>query len=168
MQVIGIDPGLNYTGWGVISSAGPNMSYLGSGVCKTNSKDELAVRLVSILEQLREVLSSFDIQSAAIEKTFVKSDPAAALKLGQARAAAIISLGERNLRVAEYAPNYIKKVVVGRGHATKEDVKRMISIQFPRIKLDRSDESDAIAIALCHLHSSRMEESLTRAIERAI
>jgi len=168
MQVIGIDPGLNYTGWGVISSAGPNMSYLGSGVCKTNSKDELSVRLVSILEQLREVLSSFDLQSAAIEKTFVKSDPAAALKLGQARAAAIISLGERNLRVAEYSPNYIKKVVVGRGHATKEDIKRMISIQFPRIKLESSDESDAIAIALCHLHSSKMEDSLSRAIERSV
>ncbi|OUX43505.1 crossover junction endodeoxyribonuclease RuvC [bacterium TMED277] len=168
MQVIGIDPGLNYTGWGVVSSDGPNISYLGSGVCKTNSKDELSVRLVSILEQLREVLSSFDLQSAAIEKTFVKSDPVAALKLGQARAAAIISVGERNLRVGEYSPNYIKKVVAGRGHATKEDIKRMISIQFPRIKLDRSDESDAIAIALCHLHSSKMEDTLSRAIERTI
>ena len=168
MQVIGIDPGLNYTGWGVISSVGPNISYLGSGVCKTNSRDELSVRLVSILEQLREAISSFDLQSAAIEKTFVKSDPAAALKLGQARAAAIISLGERNLKVSEYSPNYIKKVVVGRGHATKEDIKRMISIQFPRINLDRSDEADAIAIALCHLHSSKMQDSLSRAIERAI
>ena len=168
MQVIGIDPGLNYTGWGVVSSDGPNISYLGSGVCKTNSKDELSVRLVSILEQLREVLSSFDLQSAAIEKTFVKSDPVAALKLRQARAAAIISVGERNLRVGEYSPNYIKKVVAGRGHATKEDIKRMISIQFPRIKLDRSDESDAIAIALCHLHSSKMEDTLSRAIERTI
>ena len=168
MQVIGIDPGLNYTGWGVISSVGPNISYLGSGVCKTNSKDELSVRLVSILEQLREVLSAFELQSAAIEKTFVKTDPSAALKLGQARAAAIISLGEKNLRVAEYAPNYIKKVVVGKGHATKEDVQRMISIQFPSLKVDRSDESDAIAIALCHLHSSKMEDTITKAIEKAI
>ena len=168
MQVIGIDPGLNYTGWGVISSAGPNISYLGSGVCKTNSKDELSVRLVSILEQLREVLSYFELQSAAIEKTFVKTDPSAALKLGQARAAAIISLGEKNLRVAEYAPNYIKKVVSGRGHATKEDIQRMISIQFPIVKLNKSDESDAIAIALCHLHSSKIENTLSKAIEKAI
>ena len=168
MQVIGIDPGLNYTGWGVVSSAGPNISYLGSGVCKTSPKDELSVRLVSILKQLREVLNSFDLQSAAIEKTFVKNDPSAALKLGQARAAAMISLGERNLSVAEYSPNYIKKVVSGRGHATKEDIQRMISIQFPRVQLHRSDESDAIAIALCHLHSSKLKETLNKAIEKAI
>ena len=101
-------------------------------------------------------------------KTFVKNDPSAALELGQARAAAIISLGERNLSVAEYSPNYIKKVVSGRGHATKEDIQRMISIQFPRVQLHRSDESDAIAIALCHLHSSKLKETLNKAIEKAI
>ena len=168
MQVIGIDPGLNYTGWAVISSEGSNISYLGSGVCRTNSKDELSVRLLSILTQLREVLSSFSLESGAIEKTFVNKDPAGALKLGQARAAAIISMGEASLSVAEYSPNYIKKIAVGKGHATKEEVQRMISLQFPKIKIDRSDEADAIAIALCHLHSSKIEETLNKAIEKAI
>ena len=121
-------------------------------------------------EESKNILTdiSFSLESGAIEKTFVNKDPAGALKLGQARAAAIISMGEASLSVAEYSPNYIKKIAVGKGHATKEEVQRMISLQFPKIKIDRSDEADAIAIALCHLHSSKIEGALNKAIEKAM
>ena len=111
MQVIGIDPGLVHTGWAVIQEDGPTIKYLGSGICKTGNKREMAARLVSILEQLRLVIKRFEVESGAIEKAFVKNDPLAALKLGQARASAMIALGESKIEVSEYAPNYVKKIL---------------------------------------------------------
>ena len=122
MQVIGIDPGLINTGWAVIEEDGSKIKYLGSGICKTSNKTEMTARLVSILEQLRSVLKRFEVESGAIEKAFVKNDPLAALKLGQARASAMIALGESKIQVSEYAPNYVKKIFAGKGHATKEEV----------------------------------------------
>lgn len=168
MQVIGIDPGLNFTGWAVVEPDGSKVKYLGSGVCKTNVKDELPVRLVSLLDQLRLVISEYNLDSGAIEKAFVKKDPLAALKLGQSRASAMIALGEKKIDVVEYAPNYVKKVFVGKGHATKEDVEKMVSLQFPRVSLIRSDEADALAIAVCHLHSKKMNHALTEAIKKSL
>ena len=168
MQVIGIDPGLINTGWAVIEEDGPKMKYLGSGVCKTGNKKDMPARLVSILEQLRSIIQRFDVESGAIEKAFVKNDPLAALKLGQARASAMIALGERNIEVSEYAPNYVKKIFSGKGHATKEEVERMASLQFPKVSFARSDEADALAIAICHIHTLKLNSTLSNAIQKAM
>ena len=168
MQVIGIDPGLINTGWAVINEDGSKIKLLGSGICKTGSKHDMAIRLVSILEQLRSVIKKFKIESGAIEKAFVKNDPIAALKLGQARASAMIALAESEIEVSEYAPNYVKKIFTGRGHATKEEVERMASLQFPKVCFSRSDEADALAIAVCHMHTLRLNSTLTRAIKKAM
>ena len=168
MQVIGIDPGLINTGWAVIQEDGPKIKLLGSGICKTGSKHDMAIRLVSILEQLRSVIKKFKIESGAIEKAFVKNDPLAALKLGQARASAMIALGESEIEVREYAPNYVKKIFTGRGHATKEEVERMASLQFPKVCFSQSDEADALAIAVCHMHTLKLNSTLTSAIKKAM
>ena len=168
MQVIGIDPGLINTGWAVIHEDGSKIKLLGSGICKTGSKHDMAIRLVSILEQLRSVIKKFKIESGAIEKAFVKNDPLAALKLGQARASAMIALGESEIEVSEYAPNYVKKIFTGRGHATKEEVERMASLQFPKVCFSRSDEADALAIAVCHMHTLKLNSTLTNAIKKAL
>ena len=168
MQVIGIDPGLINTGWAVIHEDGSKIKLLGSGICKTGSKHDMAIRLVSILEQLRSVIKKFKIESGAIEKAFVKNDPLAALKLGQARASAMIALGESEIEVSEYAPNYVKKIFTGRGHATKEEVERMASLQFPKVCFSRSDEADALAIAVCHMHTLKLNSTLTNAIKKAM
>ena len=168
MQVIGIDPGLVNTGWAVIEEDGPKMRYLGSGICRTSNKKGIAVRLVSILEQLRSIIQRFEIESGAIEKAFVKNDPLAALKLGQARASAMIALGESKIEVSEYAPNYVKKIFAGKGHATKEEVERMASLQFPKVCFNQSDEADALAIAVCHVHTLKLNANLNRAIKKAM
>ena len=168
MQVIGIDPGLINTGWAVIHEDGSKIKLLGSGICKTGSKHDMAIRLVSILEQLRSVIKKFKIESGAIEKAFVKNDPIAALKLGQARASAMIALGESEIEVSEYAPNYVKKIFTGKGHATKEEVERMASLQFPKVCFRRSDEADALAIALCHMHTLKLNSTLSNAIKKAM
>ena len=168
MQVIGIDPGLVNTGWAVIEEDGSKLKYLGSGICRTDNKTDMAARLVSILEQLRSIIQRFKVESGAIEKAFVKNDPLAALKLGQARASAIIALGERKIEVSEYAPNYVKKIFAGKGHATKEEVERMASLQFPRICFSQSDETDALAIAVCHIHTLKLNANLNRAIKKAM
>ena len=168
MQVIGIDPGLINTGWAVIKEDGSKIKYLGSGICKTSNKTEITARLVSILEQLRSVLKRFEVESGAIEKAFVKNDPLAALKLGQARASAMIALGESKIEVSEYAPNYVKKIFAGKGHATKEEVKRMASLQFPKVSFSQDDEADALAIAVCHVHTLKLNANLNRVIEKAM
>ena len=168
MQVIGIDPGLINTGWAVIEEDGSKIKYLGSGICQTSNKTEMTARLVSILEQLRSVLKRFEVESGAIEKAFVKNDPLAALKLGQARASAMIALGESKIEVSEYAPNYVKKIFAGKGHATKEEVKRMASLQFPKVCFGLTDEADALAIAVCHVHTLKLNANLNRVIEKAM
>ena len=168
MQVIGIDPGLINTGWAVIEEDGSKIKYLGSGICKTSNKTEMTARLVSILEQLRSVLKRFEVESGAIENAFVKNDPLAALKLGQARASAMIALGESKIQVTEYAPNYVKKIFAGKGHATKEEVMRMASLQFPKVCFSQADEADALAIAVCHVHTLKLNANLNRVIEKAM
>ena len=168
MQVIGIDPGLINTGWAVIQEDGSKIKYLGSGICKTGNKEEVTARLVSILEQLRSIIKRFEVETGAIEKAFVKNDPLAALKLGQARASAMIALGESKIEVSEYAPNYVKKIFAGKGHATKEEIKRMASLQFPKVCFSQTDEADALAIAVCHVHTLKLNANLNRAIKKAM
>lgn len=150
IRIIGIDPGLRRTGWGVIESDGVRLSYVASGHVKSTDKEELSFRLRELYEGLAGILASFKPQEAAVEETFVNDNPRSTLKLGQARGMAMLAPAMRGIRVAEYPPNLIKKTVVGAGHADKKQVQMMVTMLLPRAKFDSADEADALAIAICH------------------
>lgn len=149
MRVLGIDPGLRNMGWGVIDVAGPRLSHIGNGVLQSQGGD-LASRLLSLHHQLSEVLARFTPDCAAVEQTFVNKDAVATLKLGHARAIALLVPAQAGLTVGEYAPNAVKKAVVGVGKAAKEQVDHMVRMQLPGVTIEGPDAADALAIAICH------------------
>ncbi len=151
MRVIGIDPGLRNLGWGVIDTEGSRISHVANGVCKTPNVD-LSERLLSLHEQLSAIFSAYAPQTAAVEQTFVNKDGAGTLKLGQARGIAMLVPAQFGLSVGEYAPNTVKKTVVGVGHAAKDQVAHMVRVQLPGADLAGPDAADALAIAICHAH----------------
>ena len=150
MRVLGVDPGLRTMGWGVIESDGSRMRHVANGLCKSDGTQELALRLVSLHRQLTEVIAVYAPEAAAIEQTFVNADGAGSLKLGQARGVALLALAEAGLSIGEYAPNKVKKTVVGVGHAAKQQIDHMIRMQLPGAVPEGPDAADALAIALCH------------------
>ncbi|MBU1213295.1 MAG: crossover junction endodeoxyribonuclease RuvC [Alphaproteobacteria bacterium] len=150
VRIIGIDPGLRRTGWGIVESDGVRLSYVASGNVTSPSDEELAYRLREIFEGVSSVIASFSPREAAVEETFVNDNARATLKLGQARGMAMLAPALKGLRVAEYSPNLIKKSVVGSGHADKRQIQAMIAILLPRAKFGSADEADALAIAICH------------------
>ena len=151
MRVLGIDPGLRRTGWGVIDVDGPRIAHVGHGVCAAGG-ESLAERLLNLHRLLSDVLAQMGPDTAAVEHTFVNKDAAGTLKLGQARAIALLVPAQAGLEVAEYAPNAVKKVVVGVGHAAKEQVAHMVRMQLPTSGKPDADAADALAVALCHAH----------------
>lgn len=150
VRIIGIDPGLRHTGWGIIEADGTRLSYVADGAVHSVNDDDLATRLLQIHQQILAVLDEFKPDEAAIEETFVNKDARATLKLGQARGVVMLAPVLRKIPVAEYAPNVIKKTVVGVGHAEKDQVKHMVKILLPRAQLNTADSVDALAIAVCH------------------
>lgn len=152
IRIIGIDPGLRRTGWGVIESDGHRLVYIASGLVTSDGKAGLANRLVQLFEGLSGVLTAWNPEEAAVEHTFVNKDAAATLKLGQARGIALLAPALNGLAVAEYAPNMVKKTVVGSGHAGKEQIGAMIGHLLPKAKAESEDEADALAIAITHAH----------------
>ncbi|MGB0499038.1 MAG: crossover junction endodeoxyribonuclease RuvC [Rubricella sp.] len=166
MRVLGIDPGLRRTGWGVIDVSGAAIRHVANGVCQSSGED-LAARLLSLHRQLHDVLAAHLPDTAAVEQTFVNKDAAGTLKLGQARAIALLVPAERGVSVAEYAPNAVKKVVVGVGHAAKAQVDHMVRMQLPGAEIAGPDAADALAIALCHAHNARFAGRLDAALRRA-
>ena len=154
MRVLGIDPGLRNMGWGVIEVDGSRMRHLGNGVCTSEGKD-LSLRLLSLHRQLSDILREFKPDTAAVEQTFVNKDGAGTLKLGQARGIALLVPAQAGLEVGEYAPNKVKKTVVGVGHAAKEQIQHMVKLQLPGVVLNGPDAADALAIAMCHAHYTR-------------
>lgn len=166
MRVIGIDPGLQRTGWGIVDVAGQRLSHVANGVCRSEGRD-LARRLCALHEQLTDVMLRFAPDTAAVEQTFVNKDAAGTLKLGQARGIAMLVPAQAGLDVAEYAPNAIKKVVVGVGHADKTQVEHMVRLQLPGVVIAGPDASDALAIALCHAHNMRFQGRLDAALAKA-
>ncbi|MFK7743526.1 MAG: crossover junction endodeoxyribonuclease RuvC [Roseobacter sp.] len=150
-RVIGIDPGLRNLGWGVIDVTGSKISHVGNGVCKSTGND-LAQRLLSLHSQLTEIVRQYAPTLAAVEQTFVNKDGAGTLKLGQARGIAMLVPAQAGLTVGEYAPNKVKKTVVGVGHADKNQVLHMVKLQLPGADIAGSDAADALAIAICHAH----------------
>lgn len=160
IRIIGIDPGLRRTGWGVIESDGVRLSYVASGHLTSTSDEALAYRLRELFEGISGVISAWQPREAAIEETFVNENAKATLKLGQARGMALLAPAMRGMAVAEYPPNLIKKTVVGAGHADKHQIQAMIGFLLPKAKFQSADEADALAIAICHANH-RVARSLT-------
>lgn len=166
MRVIGIDPGLRNMGWGVIEVAGSRTTHIANGTIHSEGK-ALAERLLSLHSCLSEVLRQYAPETAAVEQTFVNTNGAATLKLGQARGIAMLVPAQAGITVAEYAPNTVKKVVVGVGHAQKAQVLHMVKTQLPGIEINGADAADALAIALCHAHHAQFGGKLEQALAKA-
>jgi len=167
LRVIGIDPGLRNLGWGVIEAGGPRIRHVANGVCRSDAGGSLASRLAALHAQLTEVFRALAPEAAAVEQTFVNRDAVATLKLGQARGIALLVPAQFGLEVGEYAPNAVKKAVVGVGHAAKAQVEHMVRLCFPGVVLAGPDATDALAIAICHAHHAQSAGRLEAALRRA-
>lgn len=170
MRVLGIDPGLRNLGWGVIEVNGSRLSHVANGICHSapgTGEGDLAQRLLTLHSQLTAVLRQYQPDTAAVEHTFVNKDAVATLKLGQARGIALLVPAQFGLTVGEYAPNAVKKTVVGVGHAAKEQIDHMIRLQFPGAVIAGPDAADALAIAVCHAHHSQSAGRLAAALRKA-
>jgi len=152
VRILGIDPGLRRTGWGIIESEGNRLIFVGCGSVEPPDDLPLAARLLAIHEGLAAVLGDFRPAEAAVEQTFVNKDGVATLKLGQARGVAMLAPAMFGISVAEYAPNQVKKTVVGAGHADKNQVAVMLKILLPKSEPKSADAADALAIAITHAH----------------
>ena len=166
MRVIGIDPGLRNLGWGVIDTNGTRMSHVANGICHSTGKD-LGPRLLSLFEQLSDVFETYQPDTAAVEHTFVNKDGVGTLKLGQARGIAMLVPAKFGVQIGEYAPNAVKKTVVGVGHADKKQVDHMVRMQLPGVEIAGPDAADALAIALCHAWHGRAAGRLDAALQKA-
>jgi len=152
MRLIGFDPGLRQTGWGVIEIEGNRLIHIANGAVATNGKADLAHRLVELHDVLLDVIKNFAPKEAAVEETFVNKNPKSTLKLGQARGVVLLVPAKAGCSVTEYSPNLIKKSVVGVGHAAKEQVQMMIEVLMPGCEVANADAADALAVAICHAH----------------
>ena len=155
IRIIGIDPGLRRTGWGVVESDGNRLAFIGCGSIEPPDSLPLARRLLAIHEGLAAVLGNFKPVEAAVEQTFVNTDGVATLKLGQARGVAMLAPAMFGIAVSEYAPNQVKKTVVGAGHADKNQVMVMLKILLPKAEPASPDAADALAVAITHAHHRR-------------
>ena len=165
MRVLGIDPGLRNMGWGIIDVKGNKLNHIANGVCKSIGGD-LATRLFCLFEQMEEVIQTWHPTQAAVENTFINKDGVNSLKLAQARAIALLAPKKFGLNVSEYAPNKIKKTVVGVGHADKKQVMHMVQLQLPGVQLNGPDAADALAIAICHSFHAVSNRRFQQALEK--
>lgn len=162
IRILGIDPGLRRTGWGVIDVDGNRLSFVGCGSVATEDKAPLAARLLAIHDGLIRIVEQFQPGEAAVEATFVNKDATATLKLGQARGIAMLVPARAGLEVAEYAPNLVKKTIVGAGHSDKAQIRMMIGVLLPKGDPKTEDAADALAIAVCHAHHRAAAAMLKR------
>lgn len=153
-RLIGLDPGLRATGWGVIEFGGNHLRHVANGVVKADSDSEMASRLRQLFEGLMQVMADWQPAAAAVESVFVNKDQGSSLKLGQARGIVLLVPALCNLPVAEYAPNYVKKALVGVGHADKAQMRAMVSRLLPGCIIAGADAADALGVAICHAHST--------------
>ena len=155
MLIIGLDPGLGTTGWGIVAKSGSRLSHVANGQVKTDPKAPLAERLVVLDRELTDVILAHRPDSGAVEEVFVNSNPQSTLKLGQARGVCLLALARAGLPVAEYATRLVKKALVGTGGAEKAQVQAMLRVLLPGVKLAGPDAADALAVAICHAHMRR-------------
>ena len=155
--ILGIDPGLVHTGWGVISAEGNSIKYISSGRISPNASLSMAERLKKIYLELKKILELYRPTEVSLEETFVNKNPQTSLKLGQARGAIILTIANFEINIFEYAARLVKKTVVGYGRAEKNQVLEMLKLLLPGAKIDSYDAADAIALAICHAsHSKRV------------
>lgn len=152
IRIIGLDPGLRRTGWGVVDCEGNRLSYIACGSVETDAAESLAERLAALHAGLAAVIKAHAPDEAAVEETFVNADPRSALKLGQARGIVLLAPAQAGLVVAEYAPNLVKKSIVGAGRAEKVQVRKMIAVLLPKAVPETDDACDALALAITHAH----------------
>ncbi len=152
VRILGLDPGLRKTGWGVITCEGTKLAYVACGVVTSDGDLPLALRLKQLHDRITEVVTAWDPDEVAVEETFVNKDAQATLKLGHARAMSLLVPALLGLPVAEYGANQVKKSVVGAGHAEKEQVQAMVRILLPKSDAKTADAADALAIAIAHAH----------------
>ena len=150
--LIGLDPGLGTTGWGVIAAEGNRLSHIANGQVRTDSAAPLPARLAALHDALGELFATYRPQAAAVEEVFVNMNPQSTLKLGQARGVVLLSAARHGLEVGEYAPRLVKKAVVGTGGAEKAQVHAMIARLLPGAKIAGTDAADALAVAITHAH----------------
>lgn len=161
MLILGIDPGLQKTGWGLIHSEGHALKFKACGLIKTDPAGALPQRLASLHEQISEIIAAWQPQAAAVEETFVNVNPASALKLGQARGVLLAVPALHGIQTAEYSANKIKKSIVGTGHAAKEQVEMMVKRLLPGCGQISADEADALAVAITHAHYGSLNSKLS-------
>ena len=154
MLIIGLDPSLSCTGWGVVERQGNRLRHVANGQVKTDPKASLAQRLVTIDAALAEVIAQYRPETGAVEEVFVNSNAQSTLKLGQARGVCLLVLAKAGLPVAEYAARLVKKAVVGTGGADKTQVQAMVKMLLPGVQLAGADAADALAVAIAHAHLS--------------
>ena len=152
MKILGLDPGLGTTGWGLIEAEGNRLKHIAHGQLKTDSGAALPRRLAHLADQLEALIADHSPASAAVEEVFVNKNPQSTLKLGQARGVVLLGAAKAGLIVGEYAPTLVKKAVVGTGTAEKAQVHAMVARLLPGAKIDGADAADALAVAICHAH----------------
>ena len=152
IRILGVDPGLRRTGWGIVAVRGNALAFIAAGTIRAPLDGELAGRLLVLHEGLTGIVAMHRPDEAAVEQTFVNRDATATLKLGQARGIALLVPAQAGLTVAEYAPNAVKKTIVGAGHAEKIQIRAMVRVLLPQSTFDTDDAADALAVAICHAH----------------
>lgn len=152
MRILGLDPGLTATGWGILEADGNRLRHLANGIIRSDAARSLSDRLTELFDGINEVLGDWQPASAAVEETFVNKNPTSTLKLGQARGIALLAPALAGLDVAEYTPNHVKKSVVGVGHAQKQQIHAMVATLLPGVAVAGADAADALAVAICHAH----------------
>lgn len=155
IRILGVDPGLRRTGWGVVAIDGNALGFVAAGTVTPPLDGALAERLAALYDSLAEIVRRWRPNEAAVEQVFVNRNAAATLKLGQARGIALLVPARAGLTVAEYAPNAVKKAIVGAGHAEKGQIRAMVQVLLPRAEFDGDDAADALAIAITHAHHRR-------------
>lgn len=163
-RIIGFDPGLRVTGWGVIEVVRGKLIHIANGSVNSNGSLSLAERLLELDEGLRAVLMQWQPLEASVEKSFVNKDGVATLKLGQARAISLLAPARFGISVAEYSPNEVKKTVAGAGHADKRQILAMLSMLLPKADISNEHAADALAIAICHAHMTQNFTARVKAV----
>jgi len=169
VRLLGLDPGLRNTGWGIIEAEGNRLVHVAHGTVKSDGSRELSVRLNQLYEGVSNVVETWNPVAAAVEETFMNRNPGSALKLGQARGVVLLAPARLGLEVAEYAATRVKQAVVGTGGAAKQQVEAMVVMLLGGCKIDGPDAADALAVAICHAHHFNSPQSqLNRAVDKKI
>ena len=162
IRILGLDPGLRFTGWGLIESVDNRLKFLGAGRIAVPETLELAERLSFLHDELFKIMQETKPDEAAVEETFSNVNAKSTLKLGMARGVVMLAPAQFKIPVAEYAANTVKKTVVGAGHAGKEQIQHMVKMLLPMAQFDSPDAADALAIAICHAHHAQTKKRLSK------